>query len=210
MSEIQSLPALSLSQRLYAYAHFHLRDHHLLRLYWTNLEEIAPGVWRSNQPGPMRLMRMQRQGIRSVLNLRGASRKPFYQLAARAAQRCGLTMASTPLSAKRARSAAELLAAWRALHDLPRPVLVHCKSGADRTGLLCALLILERTGDEIAARRQLSMKYLHRRAGRTAILDDILDDYIVRRRQDGVDVTTWLAMDYDPRNYAAPRFGPRP
>ena len=69
-----STPAL----RRQAWWHFHLADHGFLRVLWTNLYEIAPGVWRSNQPSPARLKRYHQMGIRTILNLRGKDRYSYY------------------------------------------------------------------------------------------------------------------------------------
>ncbi|NCW54634.1 MAG: hypothetical protein EBV97_12720 [Rhodobacteraceae bacterium] len=38
------------SGRFWARIHYHLFDHAFLRVFWTNHKEIAPGVFRSNQP----------------------------------------------------------------------------------------------------------------------------------------------------------------
>ena len=40
------------SGRRAAYLNFHLMDHAFLRVLWTNLDTVAPGVYRSNQPSP--------------------------------------------------------------------------------------------------------------------------------------------------------------
>ena len=55
-------------------------DHGLLRLGWRNLHEVAPGVWRGNQPGPRQIRRMAEHGLRSILNLRGATEFGSYLL----------------------------------------------------------------------------------------------------------------------------------
>ena len=34
----------------WAYVHFHLMDHAFFRVLWTNMREIAPDVYQSNQP----------------------------------------------------------------------------------------------------------------------------------------------------------------
>ena len=51
--------------------HFQLFDHAFLRGLWTNLAQIAPGVWRSNQPSPRRIHRYKQLGINTILSLRG-------------------------------------------------------------------------------------------------------------------------------------------
>ena len=47
-------------------------DHAILRKVWTNFYPVAPGVYRSNQPTHERFVRLRDQGIKTILNLRGA------------------------------------------------------------------------------------------------------------------------------------------
>ncbi|MDB6454459.1 tyrosine-protein phosphatase [Falsirhodobacter sp. 20TX0035] len=47
------------------------------------------------------------------------------------------------------------------LRAAPKPVLIHCMSGADRTGLASALLLANLNHDEDAAERQISFRYGH-------------------------------------------------
>ncbi len=49
----------------------HLLDHAYLRKFWHNFEEIAPGVYRANQPDAQRLAYYKSLGIRAILSLRG-------------------------------------------------------------------------------------------------------------------------------------------
>ena len=76
-----------------AWWHFQLMDHAFLRGLWTNLDQIAPGVWRANQPSPRRLESYQRKlGLKSVVNLRGGSQQGFYLFEAEVCHKLGLTL----------------------------------------------------------------------------------------------------------------------
>src|SRR5688572_5587837 len=58
--------------------HYHLVDHAILRHHWTNMDEVAPGVWRSNQPTHGRLKALKAKGVRTVINLRGHGEESFH------------------------------------------------------------------------------------------------------------------------------------
>ncbi|WP_219928901.1 tyrosine-protein phosphatase [Palleronia abyssalis] len=48
------------------------------------------------------------------------------------------------------------------IRDAPKPLLIHCRGGADRTGLTCALYVAGIDGrGEDAAEAQLSISYGH-------------------------------------------------
>lgn len=74
---------------------------------------------------------------------------------------------------------------------------MHCKSGADRAGLMSALyLILCQNMSVKKAKKQLSFKYLHLKYAKTGILDAFFDSYL---KEDGnKPFLQWVKEDYDP------------
>nr|WP_316626848.1 dual specificity protein phosphatase family protein [uncultured Brevundimonas sp.] len=130
-----------------------------------NFHTVAEGeVYRSAQPSPAALERyVRRHGIRTVINLRGENpADAWYQDEVTASRRLGLNHIDFRMSARRGISRRE---AWRLIQIMQRatkPILIHCESGADRTGLASALYVaaVQRRG-ESAAEEQLSLKYGH-------------------------------------------------
>ncbi len=186
-----------------AWWHFQLMDHAFLRGIWTNLDQIAPGVWRANQPSPRRLEMYQRQlGLKSVVNLRGGSQQGFYLFEAEVCKKLGLTLHDVHFSARRAPKKAALLAVFDLFASLQKPVLIHCKSGADRTGLICALYLLDVEQRPLAeAKRQLSFRYLHLKSTETGIMDHFLTLY--ESESNGRSIRDWVIQDYDPARLKA-------
>jgi protein tyrosine phosphatase (PTP) superfamily phosphohydrolase (DUF442 family) len=178
--------------------HYHLKDHAILRTHWTNFDEVAPGVWRSNQPTHKRLMAYKEMGFRTILNLRGTGGGTHVLFLEESCRVLGLTLRSVALVARRAPEREQVLELFRAFREVERPFLMHCKSGADRTGFASALYVLAHRGATVAqARRHLSFRYLHLRATRAGILDHILDLYEARRGRGPVTIEDWFAAEYD-------------
>ncbi len=172
-------------------------DHAALRLPWRNWGVVEPGrLYRSNHPLPFQLRAAVRDhGIRTLLNLRGHREDCGADLLSRReAARLGLVHADAPFESRGAphKDRIERLAAM--LPDLPEPILIHCKSGADRTGLIAAiwLLLQGRTPEE--AGRQLSWRYGHLASARTGILDAFIRRYAAAWPKPFLD---WLREDYD-------------
>jgi protein tyrosine phosphatase (PTP) superfamily phosphohydrolase (DUF442 family) len=134
-------------------------------IYEGNVHAVALGVlYRSAQLDNGELKAVARQyGIKSVLNLRGAHvGEPWYDSEMATARGLGIVHYDYPLSSKRVvtgRQIAELLAIVR---RAPKPLLIHCRSGADRSGLVAALYEYAIAGASAAdADRQLSLVYGH-------------------------------------------------
>jgi protein tyrosine phosphatase (PTP) superfamily phosphohydrolase (DUF442 family) len=190
-----STPAL----RRQAKWHFHLFDHAWLRILWTNFDEVAPGVYRSNQPDHARLSKLRDMGIRTIVNLRGTPRQSHYLFEEESCAALGLTMVNLHLNARRAAPRSELLALIETLRTAEKPLLVHCKSGADRAGLAAAIHLLAVEERSLAeARRQLGPAYIHFRWSRTGICDHLLDAYEARLAQGAIGFEDWIATEYDP------------
>jgi protein tyrosine/serine phosphatase len=81
---------------------------------------------------------------------------------------------------------------------------MHCKSGADRVGLMSALYLHTRHGVPISeARRQLSLRYGHIRQADTGILDLFFEAYLAYDAKTPIEFYDWVATVYDPADVAA-------
>lgn len=185
--------------------HYQWVDHGFLRLWWRNLHQIAPGVFRSNQPSDDQLRTLaQRIGLRSILNLRGASNQSFYLFEAEVCRELNLDLVDLPMSARQAPTRDQLERLIAHLRTLPRPCLIHCKSGADRTGLAAAIYMLVIEGQPIeVAKRQLSIRYIHISFTATGILDHFLRVYEHAFKLSGIGFLDWLRSAYDPGELTA-------
>lgn len=131
-------------------ANFHVVSEHALYRSAQLTKEQFAAVIRENR-------------IKSILNLRGAHPgEPWYDDEVGASQRAGVKHYDYPLSATRLVSERQIAAILEILREAPKPLLIHCRSGADRTGLVASLFrfALEGAGPE-EADRQLSLAYGH-------------------------------------------------
>ena len=174
-------------------------DHGILRVLWTNQFEIAPGVWRSNHPPGSRFAAIKTAGINTVLTLRGASGNPSDLLEREACAAHGITLHFIALQARAAPTRAQIAELIALFRRLPRPFLMHCKSGADRAGFASAVYLMVIIGEPVErARRMLSWHYLHFRWSKTGVLDRVLDLYAARSAQSPISFETWAATEYQP------------
>ncbi|MGL6074649.1 MAG: tyrosine-protein phosphatase [Fimbriiglobus sp.] len=151
-----------------------------------NEHTVIPGqFYRSAQPSETALPEMiAKHEIKTVLNLRGtaqmldAPRNAWYAREARTTQQAGINQEDITLSASLLPPPAEIIRLVEILDRAERPVLIHCKQGADRTGLAAAMVVLLHTPGTLAdARRELWPIYGHFPVGRTVAMDEFLDQY---------------------------------
>ncbi|WP_108125529.1 fused DSP-PTPase phosphatase/NAD kinase-like protein [Saccharospirillum mangrovi] len=186
-----------------------LFDFALLRFAVNHPYEVVPGIWRSNQPTPWRLKALAGRGFKSVINLRGPDSGGAYQLERFYCDRLGLAMYDVKMSARRPPDLNKVEQLKSVLAEAPRPLLLHCKSGADRAGLASALVKIY-DGQPIAvAKRQLSLRFLHLKGASTGMLDYFLETYEAANRLEPISFDDWLKDGYD-RDYILNSFTPKP
>ena len=174
-------------------------DHGILRVLWTNQFQIAPGVWRSNHPPQGRFAAIKAMGIDTVLTLRGAGGNPSDLLEREACAANGITLHAIALQARAAPTRAQIAQLIGLFRTLPRPFLMHCKSGADRAGFASAVYLMVIMGEPVeTARRMLSWRYLHFSWSKTGVLDRVLDLYAARNATAPIGFEDWAATEYDP------------
>lgn len=118
-------------------------------------------------------------GVRTVIRLRGGTPgTDGFEATHTPAKEAGAAFVHIPMTARAMPPKAVLVNLWEAFETAERPILVHCKAGADRTGLASAIYVLHQTGDLRAAREQLHVfPYLHAGWGSTEAMDRVLDMY---------------------------------
>lgn len=185
---------------------FLFADHAIIRRLYDNTHEIAPGVFRSFQPSPGALERWAKRGLKTVVNLRGTNPCAALFLEEEACARLGLRLENFRVFSREAPSGEIVFGARELFNRIEYPALFHCKSGADRVGVIAALYLFfkeKRPLDE--ALGQLSLRYGHVMQGKTGVIDAAFERYLDHARANGVSLTDvdaflkWVdSGDYDP------------
>ena len=176
-------------------------DHAILRLGWRNWGVVAPGrLYRSNHPLPWQLrLAARHHGIRTVINLRGNRADCGADALSRAeAARLGLAHIDAPFESRGAPHKDRILRLAAIFQDLHEPALIHCKSGADRTGLAAGLWLMLQGRPVAEALAQLSLRHGHVAASRTGILDAFFKSFAVfQQANPEIPFLEWVQGTYD-------------
>ena len=131
-----------------------------------NFHEVTPGkFYRSAQLTPEEMQEaIDQYGIKTVISLRGASPKSFwFHPQMEVLKKNNVAFESFGWKTEAYPQTDDLQDYLKALKNVEYPVLVHCRSGADRTGMATALYAIEILGMEKqqAVDEYLNPKYLH-------------------------------------------------
>ncbi|GAB5445712.1 tyrosine-protein phosphatase [Gymnodinialimonas sp.] len=173
------------------------KDHGALRALWTNFHKLDADVWRQNHPSPARLARLKAKGAASVLTLRGSTSVPSL-LEAQACADLGLEFRALEMRAVILPRREALLGLLDAIREMPKPMVIHCKSGSDRTGLAATIYLHVFKGVPLdEARKQLGLRYIHNPFGRASIVNLLLDAYAQAHASTGIGFEEWVRDHYD-------------
>ncbi len=147
-----------------------------------NFHEITSGkAYRSAQLNKAQLEHfIKKYGIRSVINLRGGKKEArWYRDEITICEQYGIIHYDIPLSATREPKMEEVNQLIEIFRTAPQPVLIHCKDGADRSGLAAAIWKVVMDGEpEWEAKKQLSIFYGHMPIGKVTVLDQFFEKWI--------------------------------
>lgn len=176
-------------------------DHGYTRYLYPNATWVSQGrVYRQNHPPPAYVRRAKRIGIKTVVNLRGHNLIGSNQLSERACRKAGLKLVYFRALSRAAPTKETLHAAGQMFAELEYPALFHCKSGADRAGIVSALYLLMHEKRPIEeAQAQLHWRFGHFRSAATGVLDYFLESYRLAHQASGIDFMDWVDNHYDPK-----------
>ena len=174
-------------------------DHGVFRLIYVNRHRLGERAWRSAQPAPHHIRALARHGVRTIVNLRGERLCGSYWLERDACRRYGIELVNFKVRSRAAPSREEVLGARGLFERVQYPMLMHCKSGADRAGLMSVLYLFTREGVPLEqARHELSLRYGHVRQADTGILDYFFERYLEDNARRPMPFFEWVETVYDP------------
>jgi protein tyrosine/serine phosphatase len=175
-------------------------DFSIIRTAFWNLHQIVPGVWRAAQPMPHHLRWAKRHGIKTIVNLRGRRDNcGSYILERETCRGIGLTLVDFPIRSRQPLERQTLLAALELFDKLEYPILIHCKSGADRAGFMSTLYMYLKGGMTLreAMKTQLSLRYGHVRQAKTGVIDYFFERYLADNDKNPISLRDWISTVYD-------------
>ena len=114
-------------------------DHGFLRLLYNNFHKIDENMYRSNMPTPQRIKKYKKLGIKTIINLRGGKKDGGWFLEKKACEQNGIELVNLVARSRAAPDKNMIFKANAVFNSIKYPALIHCKSGADRAGIIALL-----------------------------------------------------------------------
>lgn len=173
-------------------------DHGVFRAIYSNRHRLSATSWRSAQPAPRDIRHLARAGLKTIVNLRGDRDCGSYRLQKATCRKYGVRMIDFPVKSRQAPLRRTFHEAKALFETIEYPMLMHCKSGADRAGLMSVLYMIFKEGRPVEeARRQLSLRYGHIRQADTGVLDQVFESYLAHSSGEPIAFLDWVDRHYD-------------
>jgi protein tyrosine/serine phosphatase len=156
-------------------------EHNFLNLFWFNFHKVDKGVYRSAQLTPWRLKKIiKKYDIKTIINLRGNNKNYLYKREREICKEMGVNYYTVSLlsrSPERIKKE-ELEKLVDILKNAPKPILFHCKAGADRTGFVAVLWhLLNGKETKWAVDKELRLKYLYLSWTKAGKIKKLFEEY---------------------------------
>lgn len=175
-------------------------DHEILRIFFRNFYRLSDKAFRSNHPSNAFIKKLKkRYGLKTVISMRKADSSGSYLLEKEACEQYNVTLINHRMSSRSLPKKEMVIKAKALFQQVEYPILIHCKSGADRAGLMSVFYkhFVEKQPMEEAV-KQLSMKYGHFRWADTGKLDFFFDKFFeYKAEHPSIEFIDWVENIYD-------------
>ncbi len=130
-------------------------------IIYGNFHKVDKDIYRSAQLFSFNMpFYIEQNNIKSILNLRSDMHKNWYKDEIKIASDYNITHYDYPIGDREVQTIKKMNDILDIIKKAPKPLLIHCKAGADRTGLSVALYLSEVKKDE-NPQKALSLLYGH-------------------------------------------------
>jgi len=136
-------------------------EHNFFSIFWTNFHKVDEEVYRSAQLTPWKLKKIiKRYNIKTIVNLRGHHKNYLYQKEKEICKNLGVKYIPFQIASRNLPKPKEIEALIKIFNNEKKPLLFHCKAGADRTGFVATLYhIYKGKQKNEAIEKELRLKY---------------------------------------------------
>lgn len=171
--------------RMVAWLYAMLVEHNFTNLVRYNFHRISDGAYRSSQPTMWQLRRtVKKYGIKTILNLKGANpRSAYWAFEKEQCAKLGVRLVDVKIFSRSIPTAERIREARDLFESIEYPIWMHCKAGADRTGIYATLFQYFHLHIPIGDTNQLRLwPFGHIRHSEAGKIDHYLERYLAYQK----------------------------
>ena len=194
------VPPMSAWRRFTVWLNSIFIDHSFFRFFYNLRSRVGRDLYRSAHPMPYQVRAAKKAGIASIISLRGIeTHLGSNVLEWEACKAIGLPIVHLPVGSREAPHRDAILGLDALFDSLPKPILAHCKSGADRAGLTSTLYLLlkENAPFDEAIKQMEFWRHGHVKQAKTGVLDHFFETYRLHHAAYGTPFREWIEKHYD-------------
>lgn len=170
-------------------------EHNFINPLRYNFHKIADGVYRSSQPTMTQLARdVKKYNIKTILNLKGANpNSAYYVFEVEKCKELGIKLVDIEIYSRSIPDAQKIKLAKEIFESIEYPMWMHCKAGADRTGIYATLFQHFHLGIPIEKTNQLALfPFGHLKHSKAGKIDFYFNEFVkYKERHPDVDLIFW-------------------
>jgi len=156
-------------------------EHSITNLIRLNFHKVDNEFFRSAQPSPNQLKKLiKKYNIKTIINLRGPENISILQKEREICKQYNINLIEIKYSSRGIPSYDLVQETNKILNSIEYPVLIHCKSGSDRTGLVATLYLyfIKNIPIKKAIKQLNFIPYGHIKYGKTGLIDFYFKKFI--------------------------------
>jgi len=161
-------------------------EHSITNLIRLNFHKVDKNFYRSAQPSPKQLEKIiKKYKIKTIINLRGAEKISILEKERAICKKLNVNLIEIKYHSRGIPSYETIKNTKKLLESIEYPVLIHCKAGSDRTGLVATLYLYFIKNIPInKAIKQLNFfPYGHIKYGKTGLIDFYFEEFIKSKEE---------------------------
>jgi len=154
-------------------------EHNFINLFWTNFHKIDKEVYRSAQLTPWKLKKLiKKYNIKTIVNLRGDRKNYMYKKEEEVCKDMGVKYIPFKISSRNLPKPEEIEELINIFKNEKKPILFHCKAGADRTGFVATLYhIVNGVSKKEAIKKELKFRYGYLALSKAGRIKKLFEEY---------------------------------
>ena len=164
-------------------------EHNFVNLLWFNFHKVDEGVYRSAQLTPWKLKKIiKKYNIKTIINLRGTKKNYMYEKEKEICEKFGVKYIPFQIASRNLPKPEEIEELINIFKNEQKPMLFHCKAGADRTGFVATLYhIVNGKSKKEAIKKELKLRYGFLALSKAGRIKKLFEEYNEKE-----DFLTWV------------------